>query len=213
ALAADVVDQSALEGEQNVELQRAEQVRGERPVGWLEFANLVGVRHRSPVCVVEIVPRDAILAPVQPTTQTESSPTTSQPPIAKPVRVFCTPLFLALVVTLANAAKPVLVDDTAYLTYARHIAENPLDPYGFTIFWYTVPDPAFEVLAPPVVPYWLALGIRLFGEHTAVLKLGLFPFVWLLAWAVRDLLRRFARGADGLLALVVLSPAILPAVN
>jgi hypothetical protein len=117
------------------------------------------------------------------------------------------------VVTAANAVKPVLIDDTAYLTYARHIAAHPLDPYGFTIFWYTVPEPAFEVLAPPVVPYWLALGIRLFGEHVAILKLWLFPFVWVLAWAVDDLLRRFAKGSTSFLPLIVLSPAVLPAVN
>ncbi len=176
--------------------------------------HLVGVRHRSPVRVVEIVPRNAILAPVQPTTQTDSLPATSQPSLSKTVSVFLTPLFLAIVVTLANATKPVVVDDTAYLAYARHIAENPLDPYGFTIFWYTVPDPAFEVLAPPVVPYWLALGIRLFGEHPALLKLWLFPFVWVFAWALGDLLRRFARGTEArVLPLIVLSPAVLPTVN
>lgn len=126
----------------------------------------------------------------------------------------CSPLVLALVVTLANAAKPVVVDDTAYLAFARHIAQNPGDPYGFEVFWYTVPNPAMEILAPPVLPYWLALGIRLFGEHPAVLKLTLLPFVWVFAWAVRELLRRFARGAeDRWLPLVVLSPAVLPTVN
>jgi hypothetical protein len=128
------------------------------------------------------------------------------------VRFLRSPLLLALAVTLANAAKPVVVDDAAYVAFARHIATNPLDPYGFTIFWYTVPDPAFEVLAPPVVPYWLAAGIRVFGDRPALLKLWLLPFVWLLAWAVNDLLRRFARSTR-LLPLIVLSPAVLPAVN
>jgi hypothetical protein len=116
------------------------------------------------------------------------------------------------VVVLANAAKPVIIDDTAYLAFARHIAQHPLDPYGFTLFWYAKPEPAFEILAPPVVPYWLAVGNRLLGENIPLLKLWLFPFVWLFAWAAGDLLRRFARGTD-LLAVIVLSPAILPAVN
>ena len=91
------------------------------------------------------------------------------------------PTALAVIVTLANAIKPVLVDDTAYLAYARQMAAHPLDPYGFTIHWYTVPEPAMDVLAPPVVPYWLALGMRLFGEHILLLKLWLFPFVWIFA--------------------------------
>ena len=124
------------------------------------------------------------------------------------------PFALAVIVTLANAAKPVVIDDTAYLIYARHIAAHPADPFGFTIFWYSQPEPAFEVLCPPVVPYWLAVGVRLFGENTAVLKLWLFPFVWLFAWAVRELLHRFARGTESVaLPLVVLSPAVLPMVN
>lgn len=124
------------------------------------------------------------------------------------------PLGLALVVTLANAAKPAVIDDTAYLTYARQIAHHPLDPYGFEVFWYNAPEPAMEVLCPPVVPYWLALGVRLFGEHVGLLKLSLFPFVWLLAWSLTELLRRFARGTERFaLPLVILSPAVLPTVN
>jgi hypothetical protein len=127
-------------------------------------------------------------------------------------RLSRSPLALSLVVVLANAAKPVLIDDTAYLAFARHIAQHPADPYGFTFFWYAKPEPAFEILAPPVVPYWLSLGYRLFGENVPLLKLWQFPFVWLFAWAAGDLLRRFARG-DHFLAVVVLSPAVLPAVN
>ena len=58
-------------------------------------------------------------------------------------------------------AKPVLVDDPVYLHFARHIAQHPLDPYGFILLWYSAPQPAMEVLCPPVLPYWLALGTRL----------------------------------------------------
>ena len=119
-----------------------------------------------------------------------------------------------MLVTVANAAKPVTVDDTAYLLFARQIAAHPADPYGFTLFWWSEPEPAMEILLPPVVPYWLALGMKLFGEHVALLKLWLFPFVWLLAWALGALRRRFARGADGrVLPLLMLSPAVLPTVN
>ncbi len=117
-------------------------------------------------------------------------------------------------VTLANVVKPVTVDDTAYLLYARHIAEQPADPYGFRVFWWSHPEPAMQVLCPPVVPYWLALGIRLFGDSPALLKLWLFPFVWLLAHALRAILHRFARGAEVYaLPLLMLSPAVLPTVN
>src|SRR5262249_4782165 len=47
-----------------------------------------------------------------------------------------------------------------------------------------------------------------------LLKLWLFPFVWLLAWSLAELLRRFARGTErAALPLIVLSPAVLPSVN
>ncbi|HUR53984.1 MAG TPA: hypothetical protein VMZ71_07625, partial [Gemmataceae bacterium] len=130
------------------------------------------------------------------------------------LRRLATPFALAVIVSLANAVKPVVVDDTAYLTFARHIAAHPLDPYGFTMFWYTVPEPAMEILCPPVVPYWLAAGMTLFGESVPLLKLWMFPFVWLFAWSLRELLRRFARGTEGVvLPMVMLSPAVLPMVN
>jgi hypothetical protein len=127
-------------------------------------------------------------------------------------RFFRSPLALSLVVVAADAVKPILIDDTAYLAFARHIALHPLDPYGFDFFWYSRPEPAFEILAPPVVPYWLGLGIAVFGETVGLLKLWLLPFVWLSAWAARALLHRFARGSSWLPAIVI-SPAVLPAVN
>ena len=124
------------------------------------------------------------------------------------------PLALAAAVTLANAFKPVVVDDAAYLAFARHIAYHPFDPYGFDLFWYTTPDRAMDILAPPVLPYWLALGIRLFGENVVLLKLWLYPFLALLAWSLRALLRRFARGVERpALVLLLFSPAVLPTAN
>jgi hypothetical protein len=124
------------------------------------------------------------------------------------------PVTLAILLTLANTAKPVVVDDTAYLSFARHIASDPLDPYGFTLYWYTRPGPAFEVLCPPVVPYWLGLGIRLFGENVPLLKLWMFPFVYAFVWGLGRLLELLAPNSRSrVLPLVVLSPAFLPTVN
>jgi hypothetical protein len=114
-----------------------------------------------------------------------------EPSVGKFFRRLYEPWFLALIITLLNAVKPVMVDDTAYLAYARQVSIHPLDPYGFTFFWYTVPEDAFEILIPPVVPYWLGLGMAVFGEHPALLKVWMYPFLFLFVWAVRELLRRF----------------------
>jgi hypothetical protein len=119
-----------------------------------------------------------------------------------------------VIVTVANVAKPVTVDDTAYVQFARHIAQKPTDPYGFTLFWWSEPEPGMQILCPPVLPYWLAVGVRIFGEHIGLLKLWMFPFVLLLAWSLRVLLSRFARGTESrALPLLMLSPAVFPAVN
>jgi hypothetical protein len=123
-------------------------------------------------------------------------------------------LLAAVALTVLNAAKPAVVDDTAYLLFARHLSEKPLDPYGWQLFWYDAPRPAMQILLPPVLPYWLAAGIRLFGEHLFLLKLWLFPFAWLLCRSVAALLVRFGAGAERPLFLVfVTSPAVLPLFN
>jgi hypothetical protein len=124
------------------------------------------------------------------------------------------PELLAVAVTLLNAAKPVVVDDTAYLLHARHLAADPLHPYGFDIFWSDAPQPAMEVLSPPVIPGWLAVGIALFGESVVLLKLWLFPFLWVFTRSVWYLLGVFApRQRVVGSVLLAFSPAVLPLVN
>lgn len=121
------------------------------------------------------------------------------------------PAVVAALATGLNAFKPAAVDDTAYLQLARQIEAHPLDPYGGEMFWYDVPVPALHVLAPAVLPYWLAAGIVLFGEHLPVLKLWLFPIPLILCYAVRSLARRFAPGhADVAVPAIALSPFVLP---
>jgi hypothetical protein len=113
-----------------------------------------------------------------------------------------------------NALKPLHIDDTAYYYYASQIAKNPLHPYAFEIFWGQVPVPAMELLAPPVLPYWWAAAIRLFGENPWVWKLWLFPLCLILTWSIKALCRRFAGGLETpLMWLTAFSPAILPGIN
>lgn len=116
--------------------------------------------------------------------------------------------------TVLNALKPMHMDDTAYYKIARQIASHPLDPYGFRMLWYQHPEPANHILAPPVAPYWLAIAIRLFGDHPMVWKLWQFPFALVLVWSTLRLLERFRASAPGwLTAVVAFSPAILPGFN
>src|SRR5947209_19944123 len=107
------------------------------------------------------------------------------------------PLPCAILLTLTNAFKPLVIDDTAYVMVARHLAADPLHlygppPRGYPVLWYQEAQGAFTLLMPPVLPYWLSLELRLFGEEPVLWKLGLFPFGWLFTTGAFALLRPFA---------------------
>jgi hypothetical protein len=124
------------------------------------------------------------------------------------------PLALALLLTLLNAGKPLHVDDGFFWQYARQNAVAPSDPYGFLSWLDERPEPANQMLAPPGLPYWWAIGMRLFGERPLLWKLWLFPLVWLFTHSLHLLLQRFAAGLEQpLLVLAALSPVVLPAIN
>ena len=125
-------------------------------------------------------------------------------------------LLAALALTVANSVKPLVIDDPVYVAVAQQIAAHPLDPYGFEIFWYDAPEPAMRIgTLAPVLPYWLAGSMALFGDHPFAWKLWLFPFALALTGSLAFLLRRQA--APSLVApvlfLVALSPAVLPSLN
>src|SRR5262249_10626630 len=80
--------------------------------------------------------------------------------------------------------------------------------------WHTRRSRANGVPAPPVLPYWWSLAVRLFEERPFLWKLWLWPFSLLLVVALHDLFRRFAsRGPLFWMSLVVFSPAFLPGYN
>ncbi len=123
-----------------------------------------------------------------------------------------TALLCALVLTAANAAKPLVIDDPVYVTYARQIEQHPTDPYGFELFWYDAPEPAMGVgTVPAVLPYWLAGAMTVFGAAPIAWKLSLLPFALALTGSLGFLLDRFARPfARPVLWTLALGPAVLP---
>jgi hypothetical protein len=121
---------------------------------------------------------------------------------------------LALTFTLANAFKPLVMDDSLYAFYAGQIAKQPLDPYGFQMLGYQVPTPAIGILSPVFMHYWWSVAIRLFGESPFLWKLWFLPVNLLFTGSLLVLFRRFARGWEWpLTALTVLSPVFLPSPN
>lgn len=130
------------------------------------------------------------------------------------MKTFVPIVTLAALLTGLNAVKPLHVDDTTYYFDAAQIAAHPLDPYGHVLLYFSDPLPALHVLAPPVLPYWWATALRLFGERPLLWKLWLFPFALLFTASLAGLLRRFApTTATPLLIALVLSPVFLPSLN
>ena len=120
----------------------------------------------------------------------------------------------ALVLTVFNAVKPLVVDDAAIVAFAEQIAQYPTDPYGFEMLWWIAPEPANHILMPPVLPYGYGLAIAVFGDQPFVWKLSLFPVLLLLSASLYGMLRRFAAGWEQpLLWMILLSPAVFPSVN
>ncbi len=112
--------------------------------------------------------------------------------------------------------KPVHIDDTVVLHIAENILRDPLRPFAGEFFWLAEPGPLKQVTTnPPLVSYWLAPFIGLFGYREWVLHLSLMPFVALLGWGVHRLAERWLGEGWGWWAVgwVLLSPAVLPGLN
>ncbi len=70
-------------------------------------------------------------------------------PVARCTRWWQTTSFvvgvLAIILTLTNTIKPLVIDDAAFYQYARQISQHPSDPYGFELYWFQQPQAANRV--------------------------------------------------------------------
>jgi hypothetical protein len=140
---------------------------------------------------------------------------TDASPAAEPRRTprwLAAALLCALLLSVANAFKPIVIDDPVYVSYARQILAHPGDPYGFELYWYDAPEPAMRIgTVPAVLPYWLAGSMALVGDSPFAWKLCLLPFALALTGSLGFLLDRFARPLTTLvLATLALGPSVLP---
>ncbi len=111
-------------------------------------------------------------------------------------------LALAPLLVLLNAA--VSIDAPVFIAVARQIIAAPADPFGFQMIWDpTSPNTAVFNRNPPLLSYWLAPWIALFGERETVMHTALLPFPVIAALAFLGCARRLAgRGLEPALLLV-----------
>jgi 4-amino-4-deoxy-L-arabinose transferase-like glycosyltransferase len=121
---------------------------------------------------------------------------------ARQERLLVVALTLAPLLLLLDAA--VSVDAPVFIAVARQILAAPADPFGFQMIWDpTSPNAAVFNRNPPLLSYWLAPWIALFGERESVLHAALLPFPVIAALAFLGLARRLTgRGLEPALLLV-----------
>ncbi|MCO5172367.1 MAG: hypothetical protein M9894_39210 [Planctomycetes bacterium] len=115
-----------------------------------------------------------------------------------------------------DATKPLHMDDALWVQYARHIATDPISPYGFEPLYQQARLPANDIVgASPVFLYAWAGAVALFGEEAPwAWRLAHLPFLLALALGTVLLGARIApRRLPTLLVLVVASPAVLVSMN
>ncbi|MCG2783581.1 MAG: glycosyltransferase family 39 protein [Anaerolineae bacterium] len=120
-------------------------------------------------------------------------------------------LFLA---TLSvNLTKAIHIDDTAYLEMAQAIINDPLHPLSQTINWHNTQQPIFVLNQPPLLSYYLALIIIIFGDSEIALHISwsIFSLASIILFYL--LIGKNKVNSLFLTSLFALSPAFLPGQN
>jgi 4-amino-4-deoxy-L-arabinose transferase-like glycosyltransferase len=115
---------------------------------------------------------------------------------------------LAVAPTLVFLNAAVSLDAPVFLAVARQILAAPLDPFGFEMIWDpTSPQAAEFNQNPPLLSYWLAPVIAVFGEWEPALHAALLPLSLLAAFCFWGIARRLAGDGFGPTAVLVATPA------
>jgi hypothetical protein len=117
---------------------------------------------------------------------------------------------LTLLCLLPFSGKSFQVDDPLFVWAGKHIAQHPLDPYGFQLVWDTTEVSMFQVTKnPPLSCYYAALIGSMAGWSEVALHLGfLLPTLALVLGTYR-LARSFTGLPLAAAAATLLTPGVL----
>ena len=127
--------------------------------------------------------------------------------------VKCKIAYLSIIIiifALPFLNQPVHIDDPLFLQTARNIINNPLDPYGSSINWFGDSEKLFDFFSnPPLISYYLAGVITIWGESERAMHLAFIPFALMAGIGMYFLSRRFGAPAFASALFLVLSPVFL----
>lgn len=109
--------------------------------------------------------------------------------------------------TLPFLNKALHIDDTAYIYQARHILLDPVHPFDFQFNWLGITgDAIHSINHPPLLSYYFALIISLFGESEPVLHASLMIFPLIAVYSISFLAQRFTRQPLPAMLMLMLAP-------
>ena len=88
-------------------------------------------------------------------------------------------VFFVLILSVPFINKAFHIDDTAYIYIARQVTKDPLHPYSFNFDWSGKTGLATHISNPPLISYYIAVIMLLFGRAEWVIHLSflIFPII------------------------------------
>jgi len=103
-------------------------------------------------------------------------------------------VLVSVLLSLPFLNKAFHIDDPVVLQCAKRILINPLDPFGGEFDWFGVVMPFWQVTTnPPLLSYYLAPLIWIFGYSETILHLAMMPFLAGILAGCLVLSRRFCQ--------------------
>jgi len=139
-----------------------------------------------------------------------SLPFASSPPGPASTREIALVAALSVFPLLPFLGAAVSLDGPVFIAVARRILEAPLDPFGFEMLWDSTSLAVAEFNRnPPLVSYYLALCMLVFGENEVALHAAMLVFPLLAALSFFGIARRLTPVGLAPTALLVATPAFL----
>lgn len=119
-------------------------------------------------------------------------------------------ILIALLTYLPFINKAYHVDDPFYLEIVKKISEDVVHPFSIEINWFGAPQDLFVINTnPPLMQYYQAGIVYLFGDSEVTLHLSHIIFLIFLPIAIYFLNRRFTKYPFICSALLICSPALM----